>query len=112
MLKTAILVCMYVLGIVTALLMATLFKKTLLRGPTPAFIMELPPYRLPRPTAALRVMWDRTRQFLTRRIDDLDILNTELAAWQAATNDDERQVRWQFTTTDARIKLHHLYPNT
>jgi hypothetical protein len=53
-----------------------------------------------------------TRQCLTRRIDDLDILNTELAAWQAATNDDERQVRWQFTTTDARIKLHHLYPNT
>ena len=36
----------------------------------------------------------------------------KLAAWQAATNDDERQVRWQFTTTDARIKLHHLYPNT
>lgn len=52
-----------------------------------------------------------TRQCLDRRIDDLDLLNTELAAWQAATNADQRQVRWQFTTTDARIKLRHLYPD-
>lgn len=46
------------------------------------------------------------------RIADLDTLNTELAAWQHATNTDQRQVRWQFTTTDARIKLRHLYPNS
>ncbi len=51
-----------------------------------------------------------TRQCLDRRISDLDILNTELAAWQAATNADQRQVDWQFTTEDARIKLRHLYP--
>lgn len=51
-----------------------------------------------------------TRQCLDRRIDDLDLINTELAAWQAATNADQRQVDWQFTTTDARIKLRHLYP--
>ena len=52
-----------------------------------------------------------TRQCLDRRIDDLDILNTELAAWQQATNTDQRQVDWHFTTDDARIKLRHLYPN-
>jgi len=46
-----------------------------------------------------------TRQCLVRRIDDLDLLNSELAAWQAATNADQRQVDWQFTTSDARIKL-------
>jgi hypothetical protein len=51
-----------------------------------------------------------TRQCLVRRIDDLDLLNAELAAWQAATNADQRQVDWQFTTSDARIKLRHLYP--
>lgn len=53
-----------------------------------------------------------TRQCLDRRISDLDVLNTELAAWQHATNTDQRQVDWQFTTTDARIKLRHLYPTT
>jgi len=51
-----------------------------------------------------------TRQCLDRRISDLDVLNTELAAWQTATNADQRQVDWQFTTDDARIKLRHLYP--
>jgi hypothetical protein len=53
---------------------------------------------------------DLTRQCLDRRIADLDTLNTELAAWQHATNTDQRQVQWQFTTADARIKLRHLYP--
>ncbi len=52
-----------------------------------------------------------TGQCLDRRIDNLDTLNAELAAWQDATNADQRQVDWQFTTADARIKLRHLYPN-
>ncbi len=51
-----------------------------------------------------------TRQCLDRRIEDLDTLNAELAAWQWQTNA-QRQVDWQFTTADARIKLRHLYPN-
>ncbi|WP_206050658.1 hypothetical protein [Nocardioides speluncae] len=51
-----------------------------------------------------------TRQCLDRRIDDLDDLNTELAAWQNATNADQRQVDWHFTTSDARTRLRHLYP--
>ena len=53
-----------------------------------------------------------TRQCLDRRINDLDALNTELAAWQHATNTAQRQVDWHLTTDDARIKLRHLYPNT
>jgi hypothetical protein len=51
-----------------------------------------------------------TRQCLDRRIADLDVLNTELAAWQATTNADQRQVNWHFTTSDARTRLRHLYP--
>jgi hypothetical protein len=51
-----------------------------------------------------------TRQCLDRRIADLDILNTELTAWQNTTNTDQRQVNWHFTTTNARTKLRHLYP--
>lgn len=51
-----------------------------------------------------------SRQCLDRRISDLDTLNTELAAWLHAINTEQRQVRWQFTTTDTRTKLRHLYP--
>jgi DDE superfamily endonuclease len=52
-----------------------------------------------------------TRQCLDRRIDELDLLNTELAAWQHATNTKQRTVDWHFTTNDARTRLRHLYPN-
>ena len=38
---------MYLLGIVVALGMAWVFKKTLLKGETPMLVMELPPYRRP-----------------------------------------------------------------
>jgi hypothetical protein len=51
-----------------------------------------------------------TSQCLGRRISDLDTLNHELHAWQDATNSDERQVNWHFTTSDAREHLRHLYP--
>ena len=51
-----------------------------------------------------------TKQCLGRRIADLAVLNEELAAWARATNADERQVDWRFTSSDARIKLRHLYP--
>ena len=52
-----------------------------------------------------------TRQCLDRRIEDLTVLNAELAAWQQQTNTDQRQVDLQFTAGDARVKLRHLYPN-
>ena len=51
-----------------------------------------------------------TRQCLGRRIANLDTLNRELHAWQDTANADQRQVDWQFTAKDARVKLRHLYP--
>ncbi|KJK49924.1 transposase [Lentzea aerocolonigenes] len=51
-----------------------------------------------------------SRQCLDRRISDLDTLNTELTAWQHATNTQQRGVDWQFTTDNARTRLRHLYP--
>jgi ferrous iron transport protein B len=57
---------MYLLGIVVALLMAWLFKKTLLRGDPPMLIMELPPYKRPLLRVVLRHMWDRSKLFLRR----------------------------------------------
>ena len=50
------------------------------------------------------------RQCLNRRIDSIDVLHTEVAAWQAARDRITAKVNWQFTTDDARIKLKRLYP--
>lgn len=64
--KAVVLLSMYGLGVVAALTMATLFKRTLLRGPAPAFVIELPPYRWPQLGNVLSVMWDRSKLFLTQ----------------------------------------------
>jgi ferrous iron transport protein B len=58
------LISMYILGLVSALGMAWLFKKTLLKGEVPVFIMELPPYKLPSLRSVLLQMWERSFQFL------------------------------------------------
>lgn len=64
-LQTAVISSMYLLGVGTALLVARLLKRTLLKGPPPTFIMELPPYQVPQAGAVLRTMWERSSQFLT-----------------------------------------------
>jgi hypothetical protein len=52
-----------------------------------------------------------TSQCLDRRIDTLEKLQSELGAWQLDRNRKQKIVKWQFTTEDARIKLHKLYPS-
>src|SRR6266568_1210766 len=74
---------MYLLGIIVALLMAWLFKKTLLKGPTPMLIMELPPYKRPVPRVVLRHMWDRSKLFLRRA--GTVILGINILLWFLAT---------------------------
>jgi len=74
---------MYLLGIVVALLMAWLFKKTLLRGETPMLIMELPPYKRPLVRVVLRHMWDRSKLFLRRA--GTVILGINILLWFLAT---------------------------
>ena len=50
-------------------------------------------------------------QCLDRRIPDKDALIRETAAWRDKRNRDHTKADWQFTTTDARIKLKRLYPS-
>jgi len=57
---------MYALGILVAIPVAWILKKTLLRGETPPFLIELPSYKIPDwRTVVLRVL-DRGRAFLLR----------------------------------------------
>jgi hypothetical protein len=45
-----------------------------------------------------------------RRIDAIEVLQAEIAAWATRTNDKQRAVDWQFTIAKARVKLKRLYP--
>ena len=51
-----------------------------------------------------------TRQCLSRRIENMDLLRLELAAWENDRNEHTACIQWQFTTNEARTKLVSLYP--
>jgi ferrous iron transport protein B len=57
---------MYSLGIVTAIIVAFILKKTLLKSPPPPFVMELPNYRLPNARNVLVNMFTRAWLFIKR----------------------------------------------
>ena len=52
-----------------------------------------------------------SRQCLNRRIEDQTFLTSEVAAWQVDRNTKGAAANWRFTSEDARIKLHKLYPS-
>ena len=57
---------MYMIGFIVAPLVALLLKRTLLRGETPLFVMELPSYRLPSVTGVIRRMIEAGGAFVRR----------------------------------------------
>lgn len=59
-----VLLGMYLLSTVSALAMGFIYKRTILKSPTPPLVLELPPYRLPRVRDTLLVVYDRVKDFL------------------------------------------------
>ena len=57
---------LYLLGIVTGILVALLYKKTLFRGEAVPFVMELPNYRMPSARNVLQLLWEKAKDFLQR----------------------------------------------
>ena len=62
-----LMVSMYLFSTVTALLAAWVMSRTVkqLKAKRLPFVIELPPYRLPRIRDVLRMMWERSRLFLS-----------------------------------------------
>ena len=77
------LLSMYLLGLVAALTMAWLFKKTLLKSAPSVFIMELPPYKMPSLKSILIQMWERALLFLKRA--GTIILGVSIILWFLAS---------------------------
>lgn len=51
-----------------------------------------------------------SRQCLDRRISEKEIITREVRTWCNERNNKKIKIDWQFTTSDARIKLKKLYP--
>jgi len=65
-LGAVLMLAMYALGIVVALIVAFILKRTALKSPPPPFIMELPPYRMPNLRTVLQNMLTRAWLFVKR----------------------------------------------
>lgn len=89
------LLAMYLLGIIVALTMAWLFKRTLLKGQAPLLVMELPAYKWPSLKVVIRHMWDRSILFLRRAGTVILVINMVL--WVLATypRDGARERHWE-----------------
>jgi ferrous iron transport protein B len=70
---------LYVMGIVLAIVMGFIFKKTLFRGEAPMFIMELPPYRMPSFRSLMIHTWEKGKHFLIKA--GTYILAFSIIAW-------------------------------
>jgi ferrous iron transport protein B len=57
---------LYLTGIILAILISLLFKKTLFKSKEAPFVMELPPYRMPTTRVILRHMWEKGEQYLRK----------------------------------------------
>jgi ferrous iron transport protein B len=64
--QALIVLSLYILGIVSALLLAKLFSSTLFRNEVSYFLIELPPYRFPQWKTLMRSTWDKGKGFIRK----------------------------------------------
>lgn len=61
-----ILVSVYILGMLVAIVSGLILKKTIFKGDSIPFVMELPAYRIPATRSVLLHMWEKAKDFLHR----------------------------------------------
>ncbi|OEH85231.1 ferrous iron transport protein B [Desulfuribacillus stibiiarsenatis] len=64
--SSAVVFSLYLLGILVAIGLGYILKKTILKGEYVPFILELPPYRIPEPTTIMLRVWERGKLFLIK----------------------------------------------
>ena len=73
----------YLVGVLAAFAIALVMRKTLFKGESSDFLLEMPPYRLPTFRSILIHMWDRTKIFL-QKVGTI-ILAVSIVFWVATT---------------------------
>lgn len=76
---SAVMLTLYLTGILVAVLTARLFRRFVFREDETPFVMELPPYRMPTARSTVRHMWDKAAQYL-RKMGGI-ILVASIVVW-------------------------------
>ena len=58
--------CLYLLGIIVAVVTARLLRRFWFKSDETPFVMELPPYRMPTGKAIMRGMWSKAHQYINK----------------------------------------------
>ena len=61
-----VMIVLYLIGIFVGILTALISKKTAFKGEAVPFVMELPNYRMPGLKTTLQLLWDKSKDFITR----------------------------------------------
>ena len=70
---------LYLLGILTGILIAFIFKSTLFKGEAVPFVMELPNYRVPTARNVAHLLWEKSSDFIHRAFSV--ILMATIVVW-------------------------------
>ncbi|WP_300747947.1 ferrous iron transport protein B, partial [uncultured Brachyspira sp.] len=62
----SIMFSIYIIGVLMAFVMAFIFRRAFFKGEETPFVMELPPYRIPRAKTVLRHMFDRGFMYIKK----------------------------------------------
>ncbi len=113
-LPAAIMFGLYLGGMMAAMAAAWVFKKTLFKGPPPALMMELPPYKIPAWRNIVVTMWDRASMFLKRA--GTVILAISVVLWfmlsypKLGANEQSQAIR-DFAATPSAISTNRVLDN-
>jgi ferrous iron transport protein B len=103
------LTAMYLTGIMAAIVVALVLKKTLLRGPTPPFVMELPSYKFPAPSVVIHRMLERGWSFV-RRAGTL-IVAVAIVVWASLYFPHDPSVEAPFLAERASLEAQRTEPS-
>ncbi len=64
--RALVMISLYVFGLLMGIMSTLFLKKYVYKGEAERFVMELPNYRIPGAKSVLLMLWDKTKDFLTR----------------------------------------------
>jgi ferrous iron transport protein B len=102
-LQALLMVAMYMFSTVLALVAAAVLGRTVFKGRSVPLLLELPPYRLPSPRSVLRMMWERSRLFVTEA--GSVILVCSIALWVLLAFPREHDGERDFAAETAALRV-------
>ena len=92
----------YIIGIAAAMLLAKVLRETVVKGEDSSFLIELPPYRLPRAKTVSIEVWGRTSGFIKKA--GTVILAMSIILWMLSTFPERENFSRDYAAEIAKVE--------